>query len=94
MKITKITIDADATAKVFVITTKSEDSKYAWIETVCYDSWFTGWDLTDDGFYMNFDMSLDCVPSEFDSTEDYKEYIINNIAEYVPVKFDKAIVIA
>jgi hypothetical protein len=94
MKITKVTINANATAKVFVTTTKSEDAQCNWIETVCYDSWFTGWNPTDNGFYMNFDMSLDCDPSEFDSTEDYKEYIINNIAEYVPVKFDKAIVIA
>ena len=86
--LTKATIDTDGTAELFIDTNLTEDGIYRWIErNYCDRIYFTGWDLTDSGFMINFDISLDCNSDSFNSKDEYIAYMKQSIKELVPAKF-------
>lgn len=86
--ISNIVVARNGTAEIFVTTDMSEDSIYNWIDRCYVDRhYFTGWDLNDNGFMLNFDISLDCDVSAFATEEKYQSYIEKSIKQLVPIKW-------
>ena len=93
MRINKIKRKLDGTAKVFVRTTRSEDSRYTYAECNLSDRhWMTGWDLTDEGFEFNFDMSLCFDSSHFDNLKDYYQALESSIRNNTDLEFAKSVI--
>ena len=66
----------------------NQDSIYRWIDRCYVDKpYFTGWDLTESGFMLNFDISLDCDSTSFPTIERYRSYVENSIKNLVPIKW-------
>lgn len=88
INIVKADIDEDGTANLFIDTNFTEDGIYSWINTFYVDRpYFTGWDLTDTGFMINFDLSLDCNRQSFKTDEQYISYMKKSIKDLVAAKY-------
>lgn len=88
INLTKADIDTDGTADLYIETNLSQDGIYRWIERKYVDRpYFTGWDLTDAGFMINFDMSLDCNRDSFKTDNEYKSYMRQAIKDLVPAEY-------
>jgi len=92
--INKVILANDGTADIFVDTNLTENGKYRWIETHYVDKpYFTGWDITDNGFMINFDMSywanVDCFKTE----KQYQSYMKQAIKEFVPVDWTRNVLV-
>ena len=84
--INKVILANDGTADIYIDTNLTENGKYRWIENHYVDKpYFTGWDVTNNGFMINFDMSLDCNADSFKTLEKYQSYMKQAISELVPV---------
>ena len=89
--INRIVISDDGTAELFVKTTMNEDKIYGWIDRNYVDRiYFTGWDLTDEGFMLNFDMSLDCNRNSFKTDTQYNAYMKQAIKDLVNIDLEAA----
>ncbi len=88
INLVKADIDLNGTANVFIETDLTEDGIYRWIDRNYIDrEYFTGWDLTDTGFMINFDMSLDCNRDCFKSNEEYISYMKFRMKDLINAKY-------
>jgi len=88
INLTKANIDTDGTADLFIDTDLTESGIYRWIDKNFIDRpYFTGWDITDTGFMINFDLSLNCNIDCFKTEKQYYSYMKSAIKEQVPAKY-------
>jgi len=88
INLVKADIDNNGTADVFIDTNLTEDGINRWIDRNCVDRpYFTGWDLTDTGFMINFDMSLDCNRDCFNSNDTYISYMKFRMKDLINAKY-------
>lgn len=81
-KLVKIVYRDNGTADLYIDSMLSNDAKYEWIERNYVDRpFYTGWDITDSGFMLNFDLSLDANRSCFKTDSEYIKYIKQAIKE-------------
>ena len=89
--LTYVRMDSDGTADLFIKTNMSEDQIYNWIENNYVNrDYFTGWDLTDSGFYINFDVSHHWFQAnQLRSAKKFVDYIKKFIKEFeIPLKWN------
>lgn len=88
INLVKVNIDNDGTADVFIETNLTEDGIYRWIDRNFVDRpYFTGWDLTENGFMINFDMSLDCNRDFFKSNDEYIRHMKSSMKDLINAKY-------